>query len=264
MLSIEYNATTLAAVGPKLNEDKLQKLAESIATRKLPDGTWEMDHTNAPAFYSFIQGYVVKSAKKSDRFDPDDACQNIYEDIWRALKRYGPRYQNKPFMNLFRTKVNNVLTNRFNKRDSFKSKLNFISESLEGMSVKDPEGNVYEVYSPSTDPIDLICIQESLTPSQKQKLEKFVEGDATMPQMLTVDEIICFALKLRNEDKHRLCIKLWSLISCVSEKTLDKIINPQFEKTEVDDTKYNNQVSESVDANEEIEETAPMEEKRKC
>ena len=167
-----------------MDPERLQRLVDAIAHKQLPDGTWELKHDHATEFINYIKGYVWHSAKKSDRYDSDDAAQDVLEGVWKALKRYGPRYRNEPFYELFRTKVNNVLTNRYNKRISDKNILNYPEQkinnkkknkkyapnvvSLENIMSEDLEGNIIGAKNlPVTNPIDLCEVKETLSELEK-------------------------------------------------------------------------------------------------
>lgn len=112
---------------------RLQEVVDKMAKRK-EDGTWELDHAYAEQFFSLVNGYIQKSAYRSDRFDPENAASEVRWQLWRALEKYGPRPYGHPFANYtLKLKTNNVLTNLAKKRDSNKSKLNFVSESWDQM-----------------------------------------------------------------------------------------------------------------------------------
>jgi len=218
-----------------VDERKLQRLAESIASEQLPDGTWKLEHKNAPEFFGMIQGYVRHAARKSDPYDPEDAEGDIMENVWKALQRYGPNYRQQPFMNLFRIKVNNILTNRHKKRQSFKNRLNFNSKncvvkSLEGLVAEDAEGNIRGLAKlPKVGPVDLCSLRESLSDSEYAKICKVCDetsGENTMPQKLSVKDILHYVRRLSNEEKGELCIELWAMMSQISPRNLRRSLVP--------------------------------------
>jgi len=229
---------------PALDHKRLQELAESVAYAQNPDGTWKLNRDKANELFEMIKGYVRKSAERSDWFDPDNAVGDINLNIWTSLGRYGPRYQNKPFAEYLKTKVNNVLTNNWKKRTSHKSKLNYPDgkavsvESIDGMVSEDSEGN-FAGFSklPKTDPVDLIALREALTGKHKAKLARIIEHEERtrdMPQKLTVTELVEYARRLPNEEKHKLCLELWALSSGISVRSLRRtfaaVLTPLFKQ----------------------------------
>ena len=122
----------------RLDETKLQVLAESMATRVV-DGystQWLLDSSKAPEFLAMIRSYIFKSAYKSDKYDPEDAYGDVICGVWQAFQRYGPKPGGQSFINLIRLKTNNILTNRARKRFSWRSKINYTSVSLDALSEK--------------------------------------------------------------------------------------------------------------------------------
>lgn len=139
---------------------KIQQIVDMMATPK-PSGGWVLDHSYAAAFFNLIEGYIRKSAYKSDRFDPEDAFAQVRFEVWRALEKYGPRPNGQFFADYtLKLKTNNILTNRAKKRNSLKSRLNYISDSYETILSSEMEGSKRNI--PSCGPIDLCWIEEYL------------------------------------------------------------------------------------------------------
>lgn len=116
-----------------IDSRKLQEVVEKMAKPR-GNGTWELDRDYAPEFFNLVKGYVQKATYKSDRYDPEDTCSEIYWNLWRALERYGPRPQGNDFASYtLKLKVNNILTNAAKKRRSAKSRINFMTKSLDQM-----------------------------------------------------------------------------------------------------------------------------------
>lgn len=124
-------------------EQELQVLAEDMASIAV-DGhgyQWVFDKIKEEQFIKFISRYVMRAAAKSEksfyyqygREDPEDAYGDVISSIWVAFRKYGPRPMGNDFSYLLKLKTNNTLTNRVRKMKSDKSKLNFISCSLDSL-----------------------------------------------------------------------------------------------------------------------------------
>lgn len=240
-----------------VSETRLQEVVESIATHRLPDGTWHLDQRNATKFYNMILPYIRHSAYLSDKHDPDNACGEICEHVWKALKRYGPRYQNKPFKNLLKMKVNNVLTNLHNQKHTKKREGEKFVTSLDYLAqerVNDDQGTSYGRYasiSPGqnafnntyVDALDLTSVTESLTKKQIKELERATKRENGMPHKLTMEEIMYYVKRLPNEEKQQLLLDIWALVSGVSIGSVRKILSPiksSKEENNNDASQYNN------------------------
>lgn len=134
--------------------EKVQVVVDKMAKH---DGEkWVLDHAYAEEFFGLIDHYIKKSAYKSEyeaRGDPEDAAAEIRFEVWKALERYGPRPHGHLFADYtLKLKTNNCLTNRANKKKSLKSRLNYISSSLDMMEELEKEG--ISNHSPHTDPLD--------------------------------------------------------------------------------------------------------------
>ena len=241
------------------NHGRLQRVVDEMAVKQLPDGMWELDHTRAPEFFAIINPYIKKSAYISDRNDPEDAVQDIREHIWKALQRYGPRYQNKPFRYLLKLKVNNVLTNNYKKKKSQKSRLNFMCESLDSLLQRDVDdyGNLQHMpcaRSPSILPMDVCSLDESLSARQRAAIDNLViEEQSQMPQKLTTEELMLYVKKLNIDEKQDIFIELWAHVTGTPKKQIINTISPLFamrfkaDKKDkvtknVSDPKYNDQL----------------------
>lgn len=159
----------------------LQEIVNKIAYRKREDGTWDLDHTHSKAFYDIVYRYAYRSAHKSDWFDPEDAIGEIIYKVWDGLRRYGPNYQGKGFKSFLKMKTNNVLTSRHRKRNTDKSCLNFVNNSLD-------DENFYS--DPSVKPIKILEFKEKLSQVPEKKLRKlcgFLKEIITMPKKVDQD-----------------------------------------------------------------------------
>jgi hypothetical protein len=157
-----------------MSSEKLQKIVDKAYIKHV-DGKdiWVLSEEDARDFVYCINNYVKKSAYRSDIYDPDDAYSEIIFGLWKSLTKYGPRPNGKLFGDyVLPLKTNNILTNRANKRNSSKSKLNYVSSSLDSL-MKDVS-NIFN-YSLAVDPIDSITFKESLNEFQ----EKIVKDKRT-------------------------------------------------------------------------------------
>lgn len=121
-----------------MNASQLQEVVDRAQYRIEKDKkVWFLSDADAKEFVSCIDKYVKKSVFKSDVFDPEDAYSEVVLELWRCLTKYGPRPNGKLFGEyVLPLKTNNVLTNRANKRKSFKSRVNYMTSSLD-LSVVD-------------------------------------------------------------------------------------------------------------------------------
>jgi hypothetical protein len=257
----------------RLNSEELQRVVESIAVRKLKDGTWELDYKNADKFIKMVSPYVKTAAKKSDKYDPESAAQDILMHLWLALKRYGPNYQGKSFaQRMLPMKTNNVLTNNFKKRCSAKSKVNFLAESYDQLThTNNEDEDHHEVIFPCSYPADFTSVAESIPANKREDVTKLIqtlkERDA-MPQFLPVDDLFEYAKRLNNEDKRTLFFKIWALFSGMSPRGINKALAPIFNLAPInekqpEEKKYNPDQEEPVQVLKQeppsIQETKPIE-----
>lgn len=161
------------------HSEKVQFVVDKMAKH---DGEkWVLDHSYAEEFFNLIDHYIKKSAYKSEyeaRGDPEDASAEVRFEVWKALERYGPR----PYGHLFadytlKLKTNNCLTNRANKKKSFKSRLNYISDSLDTIQDLENDGGIKNI--PHTDALnpEIFDKKESVgkSPVNVKKLEKLTK-----------------------------------------------------------------------------------------
>jgi len=159
-----------------IDVNKLQKIVDKMS--KPGKEKWVLDHTLAPSFFEFVSPYIKKAAYKSEynaHGDPEDAFAEVRWEVWKALEKYGPR----PKGNLFgdytlKLKTNNVLTNREKKRASYKSRLNFVSESLDSLEAQEREGERCYI-PPSCAHFDLCLLKEELIKRSKKENQRVIK-----------------------------------------------------------------------------------------
>lgn len=112
-----------------MNAETLQKVVDRAHCRTENDKqVWSLSEADAQEFVRCVDKYVKKSVFKSDIYDPEDAYGDILLELWRCLTKYGPRPNGKMFGEyVLPLKTNNILTNRANKRKSFKSRVNYLT-----------------------------------------------------------------------------------------------------------------------------------------
>jgi len=93
---------------------------------------WYLTEDDAKEFVKCVDKYIKKSVGRSDYYDPEDAYGEILLELWRCLTKYGPRPNGKLFGEyVLPLKTNNILTNRANKRKSFKSRVNYLTSPID-------------------------------------------------------------------------------------------------------------------------------------
>jgi len=156
-----------------IDVDKLQEIVDKMS--KPGKEKWVLDPDYAGMFFNFISPYIKKAAYRSEyniHGDPEDAFAEVQWEVWRALEKYGPR----PKGNLFgdytlKLKTNNVLTNREKKRASHKSRINFVSESLDYLEAQEAEGEK-RYNAPSCAHFDLCLLKEEFIKRSKKEDRK--------------------------------------------------------------------------------------------
>ncbi|MCW4031031.1 MAG: hypothetical protein NWE80_01565 [Candidatus Bathyarchaeota archaeon] len=139
---------------------ELQILVDDMSTPGI-DGTWTLDHERADDFVNMISNYVKKSAYKSDKFDPEDACAEITWNLWKVLEKHGPRPYGNPWSRILKLKTLNVLTSRARKRASETDKINFQCEAFDGYDTPAHQHDFLQL-SRFPDPFNLCLIKERI------------------------------------------------------------------------------------------------------
>lgn len=121
---------------------------------------WYLTEDDAKEFVACVDKYIKKSVGKSDLFDPEDAYGEIVLELWRCLTKYGPRPNGKLFGEyVLPLKTNNILTNRANKRKSFKSRINYLTSSIDDVRI---DSKFFE------GPLDKVSTKENIMSFQKK------------------------------------------------------------------------------------------------
>jgi hypothetical protein len=117
------------------SSEKIQEIVDKAVPYEEDGKTrWKLPHEYAKDFVALITPYVRKAATKSDWYDVEDSMSEVIFELWRALEMYGPRPFGETFYSYtLKLKTNNILTNRANKRESLKSKINYVSESFDSL-----------------------------------------------------------------------------------------------------------------------------------
>jgi len=116
-----------------MNAAKLQLVVDRAQFKIENDKKiWYLSENDAKDFVGCVDKYIKKSVFRSDYYDPEDAYGEVLLELWRCLTKYGPRPNGKLFGEyVLPLKTNNVLTNRANKRKSFKSRANYMTSPMD-------------------------------------------------------------------------------------------------------------------------------------
>jgi hypothetical protein len=171
----------------KLDVNHLQIVVDKMSTRNKKN-TWDLDHKYAKEFFKLVDPYIIKAAIKSTYYDDDkeDAIAEVRFQVWRALEKYGPRPKGNKFGTYtLKLKVNNCLTNRFKKKESCKSKINYMTDSLDEIMLLAKEGkrrNDLPSYR-NIDPCEfkeMVLERQTKRPKRTYKKMKYKKKDIVM------------------------------------------------------------------------------------